>query len=61
MITKFVLIVWIGYGNTQTISIETFKTRPECEAVAAVLQAEMNRPNGWYHCIEYNFQSENDF
>ena len=30
--TKFILIVWLGAGNSQTFSMEKFDTVAECEA-----------------------------
>lgn len=54
MIIKFVLIVWIGYGQTQSLSIQTFDTQAECEAVASALEAEMDY-RGWYRCVPYTF------
>lgn len=53
MFTKFVLIVWIGYGQNQVMSIETFDTKRECESVAYVLETTMDK-SGWYKCIPYN-------
>lgn len=55
MITKFVLVVWIGFTNSQTLSIQTFNTQVECEAVAAVLKSEMSDA-GWYRCIPYTYE-----
>jgi hypothetical protein len=57
MITKFVLIVWVGLGNSQTLSTNTFDTLAECEAVAKVLEVEMDT-SGWYRCRPYTFNSE---
>jgi hypothetical protein len=57
MITKFVLIVWVGFGNSQTLSTNTFDTLAECEAVAKVLEVEMDK-DGWYRCKPYTFDGE---
>ena len=54
MITKFVLIVWVGIGQSQVLSTQTFDTRVECEAVAAALSSEMDKM-GWYRCVPYTF------
>lgn len=54
MITNFVLIVWIGFSNTQTLSTQTFETQAECEAVASALENEMDY-HGWYRCVPYTF------
>ena len=57
MITKFVLIVWVGFTSSQVLSTDTFDTLAECKAVAKVLEAEMDK-NGWYRCRPYTFDSE---
>jgi hypothetical protein len=57
MITKFVLVVWLGYGHSQVMSLNTFDTQSECEAVANVLEINMER-SGWYRCIPYSFERE---
>lgn len=57
MITKFVLIVWVGLGSNETLSTQSFDTRAECEAVAAVLKAEMSK-SGWFLCKPYTFDGE---
>ena len=57
MITKFVLIVWVGLGSSEVLSTQSFDTRTECEAVAAVLKAEMSK-SGWYSCKPYTFDGE---
>lgn len=63
MITKFILIVWIGAGQTQTLSTQSFDTQEECEAVASAIETEIDR-RGWYRCVPYTFdvsQGEEDF
>lgn len=55
MITKFVLIVWIGLSESQTLSTQSFDTLEECEAIAAVLENEIYR-SGWYVCKPYTFK-----
>jgi hypothetical protein len=59
MITKFVLIVWIGLGQSEILSTDTFDTLAECEAVAEVLKTEMGR-DGWYVCKPYTFDGESE-
>ena len=54
MITKFVLIVWIGFAQSQALSTQTFDTEAECEAVASALRNEMDH-RGWYRCVPYTF------
>jgi hypothetical protein len=56
MITKFVLIVWLGYGQNQVMSIETFDTQGECDSVADVLETTMDK-GGWYKCVPYRFNT----
>jgi len=57
MITKFVLIVWLGFGSEEILSTQSFDTRTECDAVAAVLKVEMDK-DGWYRCKPYTFDGE---
>jgi hypothetical protein len=57
MITKFVLIVWVGIGQSQVLSTQTFDTLAECDAVAAALRSEMDK-SGWYRCVPYSFERE---
>ena len=57
MITKFVLIVWVGIGSNEVLSTQSFDTRAECEAVAAVLKAEMST-SGWFRCKPYSFDED---
>ena len=57
MITKFILIVWIGMGQTQTLHTQTFDTIAECDAVARVLENTVDR-SGWYKCEPYTFKGE---
>lgn len=54
MITKFVLILWLGLLDTQMLSTQSFDTLSECEAIASALKLEM-RTGGWYRCIPYTF------
>jgi hypothetical protein len=57
MITKFVLIVWLGLGSNEVLSTQSFYTLAECEAVAAALEAEIDE-TGWYRCKPYTFDGE---
>lgn len=55
--TKFILIVWLGSGNTQTFSMEKFDTAAECEAA----KTSVNRfvGNRWFmqvECLPYTFE-----
>jgi hypothetical protein len=59
MITKFVLIVWVGLGSNEVLSTQSFDTRAECEAVAAVIETEMST-GGWYRCKPYTFDTFDD-
>jgi hypothetical protein len=58
MITKFILIIWIGAGQTQTLHTQTFDTIVECDAVAETLKIVIDRPSGWYKCEPYSFEGE---
>ena len=55
MIIKFVLIVWIGAGQSQTLTTQTFETYSECQAVASVLKTEIDK-RGWYKCVKYEYK-----
>lgn len=55
MITKYVLIVWIGLGNSQTLSTQSLDTLAECRAIASVLESEIN-DSGWYRCRAYSYE-----
>jgi hypothetical protein len=58
MITKFVLIVWLGAGTSQILSTQSFNTQEECLAVALVLEHEMGSSlSNWYRCVPYTFDS----
>ena len=62
MITKFVLIVWIGFGNSQSMSIATFDTQAECAAVAAEIKVVSlaytysSEGREWPRCVPYTFE-----
>ena len=62
MITKFVLIVWIGSGNSQSMSVATFDTQAECLAVAAEVKVVSLaytysfEGREWPRCIPYKFE-----
>jgi hypothetical protein len=62
MITKFVLIVWFGSGNSQMLSTQSFDTQAECESIATVLETEMKSGDwsfgSWYRCKPYTFDQE---
>lgn len=58
MITKYILLVWIGLGNSQTLSVETYDSAEECMAVAVVLSNEM-AVGGWYKCLPYSYTPAN--
>lgn len=59
MITKFVLIVWLGFNHTQILSVQTFDTLAECTAVAAAIELEMDE-SGWYRCKPYSFAGDSN-
>lgn len=59
MITKFVLIVWAGFNYTQMLSVETFDTRKECEAVALTVQAQIKQW-GQYVCVPYTVDLDHE-
>lgn len=55
--TKFILIVWLGAGNSQTFSMEKFDTAAECEAAKTSIVSFVG--NGWFmnvECLPYTFE-----
>lgn len=58
MITKFVLVVFIGFGNSQTIAIDHFDTSAECEAVRKAVLTVSQRQADWHVCVPYTFSAE---
>lgn len=54
--TKFLLIVWLGWGQSQTLTIETFDTQEECEAVRTAVYAATQQHFDWHRCIPYTFE-----
>jgi len=58
MITKFVLIIWLGFNHTQMLSTQSFDTLAECESVASAIKAEIDERDGWYRCKPYTFDGE---
>lgn len=55
MITKFLLVVWIGAGQTQTLDITPFDTLAECEAAKNAVYAVTDRDQKWHRCVPYTF------
>lgn len=58
MITKFVLIAWFAGVKNGGLSIQTFDTQAECEAVASVVENEMASYRvrfQSYRCVPYTF------
>lgn len=53
--TKFLLIIWIGLTNSQTLAVESFDTAAECEAARAAAETEIAR-RGRFKCIPYTYQ-----
>ncbi len=60
MIEKYLLVIWIGAMQTQTLSTEQFATMAECEAVRAALYDFDRRFRGsdYIKCIPYTFKAE---
>ena len=48
--TKFILIVWLGAGNSQTFSMEKFDGAAECEAAKTTLINEIG--SRWFMNVE---------
>lgn len=55
--TKYLLIIWIGVGQSQTLAVEKFDNRSECEAVAQAAALEMDI-RGWFRCVPYTFEEK---
>lgn len=56
MITKFLLIVWIGISQNQTLSIIKFDTEAECIAAKVALGHTHRQFNGdWVRCAPYTY------
>lgn len=60
MITKFLLIVWLGSGQTQTFSQIAFDTRAECEAARQATYAVTQRAERHHMCVPYTFDPAQD-
>lgn len=56
MITKALLIVWLGAGTTQTITITKFDSPTECDAAKAVLiPLDYMFNDTWVRCVPYTY------
>lgn len=51
MMTKAILIVWIGFSQTQTLTLEAFDTMEECLSAKEAIRAFHRRLDG--DCIPY--------
>jgi hypothetical protein len=58
MITKAIMIIWIGAGNTQTMAVSDFESLADCEAAKAAL---IQSHDGWFErdlknarCVPYS-------
>jgi hypothetical protein len=62
MITKFVLMIWIGSMQSQSISVLTFDTLAECDGVKDSLVENVNYLYGVdandVKCHPYTFNQE---
>lgn len=59
MTTKFILIIWIGVQQTQSISALKFDTEDECEAARAAVSAthyDIRAWNQWPKCVPYTYE-----
>jgi hypothetical protein len=52
---KAILLIWIGYGNTQVLSTDRFETMEECHAAAAALAQHDQRLAA--KCIPYSTET----
>ena len=44
--TFFVLWVWIGSGNSQTLAVDHYSTKAECEAAKSAIT--IHHADSWY-------------
>lgn len=60
MITKFLLIVWFGVGNSQTYEQTPFDTEAECVAAAGVVKKMIRREwdDRYSGCFPYTFEKQ---
>ena len=56
MITKFVLIVWLGYGRSSVLAIDHFDTLAECEAAKAAIYDVTDRDKEYHICKPYSWR-----
>lgn len=52
MVTKFILIVWVGFFDNQVLTTEKFDTRNECERAKEAIAAEIGK-KGVFKCVPY--------
>lgn len=48
---KAILLIWIGFGGSQTLGVDHFDTIVECHAAAAALKAHDRRLES--ECLPY--------
>lgn len=51
--TKAILLIWLGFGQTQTMSMTVMDSLIECEAAKAAMYDSKKAPNKRIHCIPY--------
>lgn len=61
MITAYLFIVWIGAGNSQSLSIQSFDSRQQCEAALATAVEQIEPAldwvgNPWFRCVPYTYE-----
>ncbi len=56
MIEKAILLLWIGFGNSEVLDVERYDSMVECRAVAEALRKHHHRLDG--ECIPYRFDEK---
>ena len=62
MIVHYVLIIWIGAGNSQTLAIDHFDTEAECLAAKAAIEIVLDEGfavnKQWNSCLQVKVESK---
>lgn len=59
--TEALLLIWIGFGNTQTLATSYMPNMETCERALVALQAEHSEFRGkWTKCIPIGIPTERE-
>lgn len=62
----WVLLIWIGSKQTQTLAVDHFESRADCEMASNSIKQEMETAGGyvtrydWFRCIKAGAPHEPD-